>query len=95
MGYRAMTRKHRSILAGIHAKPTPSDIRWQDVVSALKHFGVVVTERSGSRVLLKKGTERIVIHRPHPGPTGQATLRDIAAFLETVGVLPSRGPNNG
>ena len=90
-----MTRKHRSILARIHAKPTPSDIRWQDLMNTLKHYGVEVTERSGSRVLLKAGTERIVIHRPHPDPTGRATIRDIAAFLETVGVLPSRGQRNG
>ena len=90
-----MTKKHRSILARIHAKPTPSDIRWQDLMSTVQHFGVEVTERSGSRVLLKKGTERIVIHRPHPDPTGQATIRNIAAFLETVGVLPPRGQSNG
>ena len=51
--------------------------------------GVEVTQRSGSRVLLKKGTERIVVHRPHPEPeAGRATVRDIAAFLDGVGVKP-------
>ena len=38
---------------------------------------------------LKTGEDRIVVHRPHPGPeTGRATVRDIAAFLEAIGVRP-------
>ena len=53
----------------------------------LNSAGVEVSQRSGSRVLLKKGAERIVVHRPHPEPeAGRATVRDIAAFLEAVGV---------
>ena len=40
-------------------------------------------------VLLKKGTEWMVVHRPHPEPeTGRATVRDMAVFLEAVGVKP-------
>ena len=51
--------------------------------------GVDVTQRSGSRVVLKRGAERIVVHRPHPEPeVGRATVRDIAAFLDAVGVRP-------
>ena len=43
-----------------------------------EYRGVEVTERRGSRVGLKKGNERIVVHRPHPGSvTGRATVRDI------------------
>ncbi len=50
---------------------------------------VEVTERSGSRVLIKRETERMVIHRPHPRPeTSRATVRDIARFLEHIGVTP-------
>ena len=50
---------------------------------------VEVIQRAGSRVLLKQGTERMVVHRPHPEPEiGKATVRDIAAFLEAVGVKP-------
>ena len=55
----------------------------------LNAAGVQVIQRSGSRVLLKKGAERIVVHRPHPEPeTGRATVRDIAAFLDAAGVGP-------
>jgi len=70
-------------------KPTPPGIRWGDIVAMLKAAGVEVSQRSGSRVLLKKGAERMVVHRPHPEPkTGRATVRDIATFLESVGVKP-------
>jgi len=69
--------------------PTPAGIRWVDIVSMLGAEGVKVTQRSGSRVLLRKNAERMVVHRPHPEPeTGRATVRDIAAFLNAVGVKP-------
>ena len=70
-------------------KPTPAGIRWKDIVSMLKAAGVEVSQRSGSRVLLKMGADRIVIHRPHPETqTGRATVRDMAAFLKSIGVNP-------
>ena len=84
-----MLGKHRRILESIFKKPTPAGIRWSDIVSTLNAAGVEVSQRSGSRVLLKKGKERMVVHRPHSEPeTGRATVRDIAAFLEATGVKP-------
>lgn len=51
--------------------------------------GVEIVERSGSRMGLKLATRRMVVHRPHPGPTvGRATIRDLAAFLGSAGVQP-------
>lgn len=64
------------------------------MISALEHYGVEVTEREGSRVGLKKGEERIVVHRQHPGPEiGRATVRDIAKFL-AAGAVTSRDRND-
>ena len=84
-----MRVKHQRTLNDVCKKPTPSGIRWVDIVAMLNAAGVEVTPRSGSRVLLKQGAERIVVHRPHPEPaTGRATVRDIAAFLDAVGVRP-------
>ena len=84
-----MNTKQRRTLERMFSRPTPSALRWADVASLLGAVGVKVAERSGSRVLLKKGAERMVVHRPHPGPeTGRATVRDIAAFLEAIGVRP-------
>ena len=84
-----MRTKHRRTLEKMFKIPTPAGIRWMDIISMLKATGVEVHERSGSRVLLKKGAERIVIHRPHPEPhTGRMTVRDIVAFLKAIGVKP-------
>ena len=84
-----MRAKYQRTLNEVFKRPTPSGIRWADIVTMLSAAGVEVIQRSGSRVLLKKGAERIVVHRPHPEPeTGRATVRDIAAFLDAVGVKP-------
>ena len=84
-----MRAKHQRTLESMFKKPTSAGIRWSDIVSMLQATDVEISPRSGSRVLLKKGTERIVIPRPHPETeTGRATVCDIAAFLETIGVKP-------
>ena len=55
----------------------------------LRAYGVEIVERAGSRIALRIGRERIVVHRPHPGPNvGRATVRDIALFLEAGGLEP-------
>ncbi|MCY4611945.1 MAG: type II toxin-antitoxin system HicA family toxin [Gammaproteobacteria bacterium] len=84
-----MRTKHRRTLESVFKKPTPTGIRWADIVALLKAVDVDVSQRSGSRVLLKRGEMRMVVHRPHPETeTGKATVRDIAAFLKTMGVQP-------
>ncbi|MYA34667.1 MAG: type II toxin-antitoxin system HicA family toxin [Gemmatimonadales bacterium] len=84
-----MRSKHRKTLERAHGKPTPSDIRWDEVRAMLQACDVQVLERSGSRVGLRKKNERIVIHRPHPrSVVGRETVRDIAAFLRAAGVEP-------
>ena len=37
-----------------------------DIAAMLEAAGVEVSERAGSRVLLKKGVERMIVHRPQP-----------------------------
>ena len=47
------------------------------------------SERSGSRVLLKRAAERMIVHRPHPAPeTGRGAALATVAFLEAAGVKP-------
>lgn len=84
-----MRTKHQRTLARMFARLTPAGIRWPDIEAMLRAADVEISERSGSRVLLKKGPERMIVHRPHPAPeAGRATVRDIVAFLEAVGVKP-------
>ena len=70
----------------MRAVPTPADIRWAEVVSLLSAMGVDIYERAGSRVQLAKGSESMVVHRPHPRPeVTRHTVRDIARFIERIG----------
>lgn len=81
-----MRKRHERTLARILAEPPPAGIRWADIESLLAALGVEIRERAGSRVALRKGAARIVVHRPHPRPeTNRATVRDIAAFIERIG----------
>ena len=84
-----MRRKHRRTLARVHQRPPAVDIRWEELLALLEACDVEVGERSGARVGLRKEGERIVIHRPHPSPNvGRPTVRDVSAFLQSVGVGP-------
>ena len=70
----------------MRAAPTPADVRWADIISLLSALGVNVVERGGSRVQLVKGTDSMVVHRPHPRPeTRRDTVRDIVRFIERTG----------
>ena len=70
----------------MRTRPTPADIRWNEVASLLVGLGVEVIERAGSRVLLRKGDHRIVVHRPHPQPeVRRNTVRNIVEFISRVG----------
>ena len=81
--------RHRRTPERIFAVPTPPDIHWNDAVSLLRAVGVEVSERAGSRVLLKRGEERMVMHRPHPRPhLSRPAVRDLGRFLNTIGVEP-------
>ena len=84
-----MRAKHRRTLQSMCARPTPTGIRWADIIAMLEAVGVEVSERSGSRVLLQKDAERMIVHRPHPAPaTSRGAVPAIAAFLDAAGVKP-------
>ncbi len=84
-----MKIEHRRTLERVFAKPAPTDIRWAAIASMLRAAGVEVKERRGSRIALVKDGEVMVVCRPHPKPlTIGATVRDVAAFLNAVGVKP-------
>ncbi len=74
-------------LKRVSQRPPPTDIRWMEISAMLRAVGVEIVERSGARVLLRRGSERMVIHRPHPNPEVSATtIRDIAKFLKQIGL---------
>ena len=82
-----MNTKQQETLRLIHAKSPPGDVEWSDIESMLRAAGVKVIDGAGSRVVLVKGSEVMVIDRPKPKPLAvRATVRDLAAFLRTVGI---------
>ena len=86
MAHSNMRRRHRRTLERMRASPTPADIRWAEIESLMTALGISLVERAGSRVQMTKGTESIVVHRPHPQPeTRRDTVRDILRFIERIG----------
>ena len=70
----------------MRTRPTPADIRWDEITSLLRGLGVEVIERAGSRVLIRKDDHRRVVHRPHPRSEARRdTVRNIVEFIDLVG----------
>ena len=83
---RSICRRHRRTLERMRTRPTSADIRWAEIESLLNAMGVDLFERAGSRVQLVKGSDSVVVHRPHPRPeVSRDTVRDIARFIERIG----------
>lgn len=80
-----MRRRYWRTLERLRATPTPADVRWAEIESLLVAMGVTLVERAGSRVQLVKGSDSIVVHKPHPRPeTRRDTVRDILKFIERI-----------
>ncbi len=79
----------RETLQRIFLRPAPSDVPWFEMELMLRQLGVTVATRSDSRIALVKDGEAMVVYRPQPEPLAQqATVKDIAAFLRTLGLEP-------
>ena len=79
----------RRLLTRLFATPPPTDLAWHEIETLLTQVGVAVTERAADRFALVKDDHVMVVHRPHPKPLAvRATVRDVAAFLKTVGITP-------
>jgi hypothetical protein len=68
-------------------QPTPADLRWSDIESALRALGCEISEGSGSRVRMALNGARAVFHRPHPSPqTKRSSVRAVREFLISAGL---------
>lgn len=78
------------IIEKIKAKPTPSNIKWDELVLALKHLGYAVITHSGSRRKFYNAEKdnMISLHRPHPGnEVKPCYIRDVRETLEEIGLI--------
>jgi hypothetical protein len=84
-----MKRKSQRTLALIFSRPVSANISWREIEGFLIELGGEVTEREGSRVLVRLFGERRVFHRPHPTPdTDKGAVESIRKWLEYNGVKP-------
>ncbi len=62
--------KISKIIQKITVKPTPSNIKWDELVTLLEHLGFKVLKNSGSRrKFFNKELDRMIsLHEPHPKP---------------------------
>lgn len=82
--------KHEKTLQKLTAKPTPTDIKWDDLVSALKSLGYEPLNNSGSRRKFFHHERKHVIslHEPHPqNVIKQYVARQLAEELTAQGFI--------
>ena len=83
-----MNNKQRKTLEAVFKVPTPSNIKYNELISMLKSLDVKIKESSsGSRILLTFRGHTQVIHKPHPqSEIKQYAIRIIKEFLISTGV---------
>jgi hypothetical protein len=84
-----MKRKHQKTLKAIFAHPVSGNIAWRDIEALLIELGAEISEREGSRILIRLFVERRVFHRPHPTPrTDKGAVTSLRHWLNDNGVRP-------
>jgi hypothetical protein len=74
----------------IKAKPTSSNIKWDELVVALKHLGYKEITNSGSRrkFFNVEMNNLISLHRPHPGnEVKPCFIKQVREKLEEIGLI--------
>lgn len=82
--------KHAKTLQKLTLLPTPSNVKWDELKSALESLGYKLQEGDGSRVKFVHSTTKDVIslHRPHPNPeVKRYVIRSIVEQLRSNGYL--------
>ncbi|MES2298832.1 MAG: type II toxin-antitoxin system HicA family toxin [Pseudomonadota bacterium] len=82
--------KHAKALAKLCAKPSPADLKWDELKATLEHFGYKMFKGAGSRRKFyhKERDALIICHQPHPSPNvDKRCVADIAAHLKARGFI--------
>jgi predicted RNA binding protein YcfA (HicA-like mRNA interferase family) len=78
------------IIDRIKSKPTPRNIKWDDLVTVLKHLGYKVMTNSGSRRKFYNAekNDMINLHRPHPrNEIKPCFIEYVREKLEEIGLI--------
>ena len=84
-----MNSRHLRTLGAVFARPTPSNVGWDDIEALLIAAGCRKIEGSGSRVKFENKGVIAAFHRPHPAKEAKKyQVEDARQFLEKIGVKP-------
>ena len=78
------------IIEKIRAKPTPSNIKWDELVLALRHLGYKMATNSGSRRKFYNAEldSLMSLHEPHPGnEVKPCYIKEVRETLEELCLL--------
>lgn len=78
------------IIEKIKAKPTPSNIKWDELVVALRHLGYKVILNKGSRrkFYCAQKDSMIILHQPHPGnEVKPCYIKAVRETLAEIGLI--------
>jgi len=72
-------------------KRQPNDFTWEELLRLLGMFGFVMDNKgktSGSRIIFKKGEEKIDLHKPHPAKViKEYKMKEILNYLIDKGFI--------
>ena len=84
-----MNSRQEKTLRAIFSKPVPASMEWRKIEGLLKGLGCEVIEGSGSRIAVIHPTQKLTLHRPHPGKEAlRYQIVAIREFLESIGAKP-------
>lgn len=82
--------KHEKVFAKLLASPTPSNSKWDELVTVLRHLGYKQLNNSGSRRKFYNRDKDLLIicHQPHPrSEVDKGCIADVVDHLKTNGLL--------
>jgi predicted RNA binding protein YcfA (HicA-like mRNA interferase family) len=84
--------KAEKIIERIRSKPTPNNIKWDELVNVLTHLGYRTLNQAGSRRRFhhEQLNHVICLHRPHPdNEVKPVYIRQVREALEDLGLISS------
>ena len=86
-----MGTQRKKALDRICTSPTPTDIRWAELVSALQHLGYALLKGGGSRRKFHhpETNHIIILHEPHPSSiVAKCYIEQVVEKLTERGLIP-------
>jgi len=80
--------RHEKLILKLKTKPTPTDVKWDELKLVLKHLGYEMLANKDSRrkFVHLESKEIISLHEPHPQPEVKAyVIKQVVEQLQMSG----------